>query len=220
MVIHTYFYQKYEKATDLNIVNFEKAIFDFIYLIFINDLIFTLIKYFSIPEKSSKIKNIICIVLIPIVQLIINSHSLSNISISGYYTTFLIFKFVWIVSNTVKTIVIYIKSKFVADLIKLIDTIFMINIFLICLTDPLTNDEKNTNQICFYEIYFRYIEFHNLILALNLIYHDRNIDFEVGIKTYTTSAIIGKYDSFRFTVILTLTHYYFILINGLAFSTK
>jgi len=218
MITHTYFYQKYEKNTELNTITFNLLISDLVFIIIVNDFLYTVIKYISIPQQQRTSKNVVCILIIPIIQFYLNYKNFSNIVIESYYTTFFIFKFLWVLSNSIKTVVIYLKSKFVADLIKLVDTIWLINLLLIGLTDPLVNNEQEPNQVCFYEIYFRYIEYHNLILALYLIYHDRNIEYEVGTKTYTTSAIIGKYDSFRFTVILILTHYYFILINGLAFS--
>lgn len=221
MVIHIYFYQRYEKQTELNTYTFKLLIIDFIYLIIINDVFFTSMKYFSkCPEAIKYKKIIISLICFLIFQIFLNFKILSNIAIESYYLSYFFFKFLWIISNLLKSFAIFIKSKFVADLIKLIDTIWVINMLLISLTDPLINNELAPNQVCFYEIYFRYIEYHNLILALYLIYHDRNIENEINTKTYTTSAIIGKYDSFRFTVILILTHYYFVLINGLAFSPK
>jgi hypothetical protein len=122
--------------------------------------------------------------------------------------------------NSVKTMLIYCQTKFLADLIKLIDVIWIMNIILITITDPEFNDDNRKNKISFYEPYFRYMEFHILMLAFSLVYNDRNIESEIASRLYTTSAIIGKYDSFRFTVILILSHYYFIFVNSLAFSVK
>jgi 1,4-dihydroxy-2-naphthoate octaprenyltransferase len=94
------------------------------------------------------------------------------------------------------------------------------NIILIALTDPVVNSDDSSNAVTFYEIYFRYLEYHTLILALILIYNDRNIEEDVQCGFFTTSAIIGKYDSFKFSCILIFAHYYFSLVNGFAYSYK
>jgi len=126
----------------------------------------------------------------------------------------------WFISNFIKSIVTAYFRRFIVDLIKLIDTIILINIILIALTDPIVNNEENNNKVVFYEIYFRYLEYHILMLALTLIYNDRNIEENVNNIFFTTSAIIGKYDSFKFSCILILAHYYFPLVNGIAYSFK
>lgn len=141
--------------------------------------------------------------------------------IHGYSKTFFVFGFFFIIGNLIKLSSTYFtRKKFIADVFRLFDPIWIINMILISITDPITNTNDNPNEITFYEIYFRYMEYHLLILAFILIYNDRNIDEDVQNRIYSTSAVIGKYDSFRFTAFIILSHYFFIFINALAFDLE
>jgi hypothetical protein len=204
----------------VNLENFFLIIWDFILVSFINDVISCLMKFLSLEENVSKKKRIMVSTLIPIVQLGLNSLIFSNLNVTGYTKTYLACMTMFLIDTCAKSIITYFKAKFVADLLRLIDTIWQVQIIVLCLTDPLINDENNPKLVSFYEVYFRYVEYHILVLALILMYNERNIDFDVSTKSYTSSAIIGKYDSYRFSVLLIFSHYYFILINGLGFDWK
>ena len=220
MLTHSYFYQKYEKKTVLNEENFLLAICDFVVVSLINDVFFCLMKFLSLEENVSRRKRIIISTIIPLIQLALNCFIFSNLKIKGYFKTYLACLTILLIDTCAKSVLIYFKAKFVADLLRLIDTIWQIHIIIQCLTDPLLNDENNPKLVSFSEVYFRYVEYHILILAFILMYNERNIDFDIKTKSYTSSAIIGKYDSYRFSVLLIFSHYYFILINGLGFDWK
>lgn len=222
MFVHIYFYQEYEKGTEINVEKAYQILKICFLIMFMNDLLTIFItKTTSINDTSVIVKFIMfAIFFLPMSYSISLLKNLSD-KIEGYYKSFLVSFGFWIFFNFVKHIISFIfKAKFVSDLLKLLDTVWIMNFILIYITDPVTNTEENPNAITFYEIYFRYTEFHILILAFMLIYNDRNIDEDVQDDIYSTSAIIGKYDSFRFSVILILAHYLFIFVNGLAFGLK
>ena len=96
MVIHIYFYQRYEKQTELNTYTFKLLIIDFIYLIIINDVFFTSMKYFSkCPEAIKYKKIIISLICFLIFQIFLNFKILSNIAIESYYLSYFFFKFLF-----------------------------------------------------------------------------------------------------------------------------
>jgi hypothetical protein len=220
MFVHTYYYQKYDKRTLLNENNFYEIWVKIILIIFLNDLINTCIKWYSIRTTRKRIDFIINLLLLPFSIFVFSILIFWSMEIKTYRKIFFLSYICWFVLNYIKSNIIFSKFKYAADLVKLLDPIFIINILLIAITDPIENNNERPNAVTFYEIYFRYMEFHILMLACPLIYNDRNIDDDVNNKLYSTSAVIGKYDSFRFSIILIFFHYLFVIINGLAFSIK
>ena len=218
MYIHVFYFQKYEKITKMNEKNEILILKVFFQNIILNDGILIINNYLS--NKYTDLSKIVKFAVIPIFQFILSIIIFNPICIEGYYKTFFLCKSLWFLSNFIKSLVTAISRRFIVDIIKLIDTILIINIILIAITDPLYNDEDNNNKVVFYEIYFRYLEYHILMLALTLIYNDRNIEEDVKDVKFTTSAVIGKYDSFKFSCILIISHYYFPLVNGIAYSFK
>jgi hypothetical protein len=221
MYLHVFLYQIWEKNLEINQNNQYQIISIFFKIFLLNDIFYVIAKKLSttIPPNSTRfIGN--CIVAMGILQFLISAFIFLPITIETYYKTFRTMQYLWIFMNCVKTTLTLTKIKFYSDLIKLVDTIWLVNILLIVLTDPIQNSTEKPNLVTFYEIYFRYMEFHILILACTLIYNDRNIEEDVQSQIYTTSTILGKFDSFRFSVILILGHYYFVLVNSLAFSFK
>ena len=152
--------------------------------------------------------------------MIIYIYLFSSITIEGYYKYFLFYKYLYILTNCLKVIFILNGTKYISEIIKLLETIILTNIFLIFLSDPYYNTEKIPNLVNFNEVYFRYLEFHILIFSLYFLYNDKNIENEINNKIYSFSSIIGRYDSFRFFTVLNLIHYIFIVINGLSFSLR
>jgi len=189
----------------------------------LNDFIYTISKYVSTSVSQSKYKRILFNFIVPILQFSINLSILNQFSVEGYYKTFSLFKWVWSLMNFFKTILTFNKVKFLSDVIKLFDTIWLVNMILIIFTDPLTNTDDNPNLITFYEIYFNYLEFHILILAAVLIYNHKNIEDDSknlsdSTRLYTTASLLGHQDSYRYCVILLFAHYYFVILNGISYS--
>lgn len=214
MYMHIYFFQKWEKSCDLNEDKKFVILLMLIKITLLNDIFYTITKYYSIIYAKENLK---FMVVFPMVQFFISFWILSPLEIESFSATFKFIKYVWLVMNSFKTILIFCQLKFVSDLIKLVDVVWLTNLILISITDPLVNT-KESQKVTFYEPYFRYMEFHVLMLCFPLVYNDRNIDQDVQYNLFTTSAIIGKYDSFRFSVILIIAHYYFVFVNSLAFS--
>lgn len=217
--MHTYFYQKYDKLTEINQSNEGVILFLFIKLTLLNDLCYVIAKNISLYKiRTLRIQSLI--ILLPIVQYVVATILFGSIAIQGYYKTFTIIKHIWLLMNCIKTLCISFRTKFISDLIRVTDNVWLVNIVLIMITDPIVNTTERPNAVTFYEVYFRFVEFQILWMAMFFVVNEKNVETEVNNKMYTTSAIIGKYDSFRFTVILVIAHYYFVLINGLAYSIR
>ena len=221
--VHSFFYQKYYKHMDLK--DPLQTFFIFTKLFIINDIIYTFTKYFSLSKINTRLTKILFNFLVPIVLLYLNLSALWSLEVVGYTKTFTMFKWIWVIMNMIKIIFIHKKKSFVVDLIKLFDTIWLVNMILILITDPITNTETNPNLVTFYEVYFNYLEFHILILASILIYNDKNIEDDVeysenSASLFSTSALLGKHDSYRFSVILLFGHYYFVLVNCLSYGLR
>lgn len=219
MFLHTYYFQKWDKATEINSNNFNEIWMKIGIILFLNDFVNTTIKWHSFRRKS-KLDNILNLLVFPLTIFLFSFITFWTIEIQTYKKTFFIVYFTWLVFNYIKSTIIYTKYKYASDLVKLVDPIFIINIIVIALTDPIENSAERPNSVTFYEVYFRYMEFHILMMAATLIYNDKNIDEDVRNKLFSTSAVIGKYDSFRFSIILIFFHYLFIIINGVAYSIK
>ena len=220
MYIHIYTFQVYDKNTAINEENQYLILQGLIQILIMNDLIYIILLSLPTVYTTSNSIKIIKFAVVPTVQLVLSFYALNPIEIEGYYKTFILCKILFFFSNFIKLITTANLRKFINDLLKLMDTILIINMILIAITDPVVNSEDSTNAVTFYEIYFRYLEYHTLILALILIYNDRNIEEDVKYGFFTTSAIIGKYDSFKFSCILIFAHYYFPLVNSFAYSFK
>ena len=220
MYIHTFLYQSWDKHSSLN-PQYQYKIFWLLFLLIISyDLLAIYTKYNSITTKYSKLDHITFHCILPILLYILQYLLLYNIHISGYTRTFCFVKNIFLLMNVIKIIFIFHKLQFIAELIKFIDIIWIINILLIALTDPEVNTPEKNNLIVFYEIYFRYLEFHLLMLTYAVVQGYNNIDIESKQKLYTTGVVIGKFDSFRIIVILIFAQFYFSLINGIAYSFK
>jgi len=224
MVANILFYQIYDKEMVFDFNSCFKSLLIFWIIIFINDIILTTFQRFSIGGPKTNLGTlkaaIICFVSIGIFQIIIMLNFLSYFQIEGYYKFFIAFKYIWITLTILRSISAFCEMKVLSDIIRLFEPIIIINLILIGITDPIVNEEAIPNKITFYEIYFRFIEFQILVIGFNLIYFDSNIDNDVTDKQFTLSAVIGRYDSFRFTVFIIIIHYFFILINVFAFSYK
>jgi hypothetical protein len=216
---HTYFFQQYEKQTLINEQNEFQTIVSLLKVIVLTDTIIVLYKYLS-TVKLNTILKLIFILCIPTLYLYKTFRYLGEIQVDGYIKTYIICRIVYCLSNYIKIISIFNKRKIIADLLKFLDTLLLVNIVLIGLTDPIVNTSENPGAITFYDVYFRYLEFHVLILGMIFLLNDKNIDAEVQGNCFSLSSVIGKYDSFRFCVIFLLSHYYFIFVNGLAYSFK
>ena len=190
------------------------------FIFFTTDLFSVFTKKKSITTKYKKRDIIKYDILVPSVLFLIQYLAFSRVKISGYKRTFVIIENIWIAMNVIKIIFTFHRGQFMADLIRLVDSVWIIYLFLLILTDPETNTPKKKNQIIFYEVYFRYLEYHILILSYQLIWNYKNIDIETKQKLYTTSAVVGKKDSLRVFVILLYAHYYFPIVNGIAYSIK
>lgn len=142
------------------------------------------------------------------------------VSIEGYYKFFLFFKYLLLISSSLRITFNLIGSKHYADIIKLIETLFITNLALIAISDPNYNTDSIPNSVTFHEVYFRYLEVHILIFSLYFLYNDGNIESEISKNIYSISSIIGRYDSFRYFTLLNVSHYLFIFINGLSFSLR
>lgn len=220
MYIHTYSYQKWDKHSSLNNQWEIEILWMMFKIMAITDLFEVIVKKKSITTKETKKDILVYDFLFPVLLLFIQLYIFKDVEISGYKNTFLLVKTILMIMNSAKIILIFHRGKFVADLVKLVDTIWIINLMLIMLTDPEVNTAERKNLIIFYEVYFRYLEYHILILVFPLISNYGNIDTEIAQKLYTTSTIIGKNDTYRIFVILIFSHYYFPLVNGIAYSLK
>lgn len=220
MYVHTYCYQKWDKNCTFNQQWEVNVIFLMLSIILSNDFFTVLAKKKSITSKYEQNDIIRYDVICPIILFLLQSFSFSFITVSGYKRTFVLVKYILLVMNAIKIIFTFHKGKFIADLIKLVDTVWIINLLLIILTDPLVNTPQRKNLIIFYEVYFRYLEYHILMLAFLLIHNLHNTEIETEQKLYTTSAIVGKKDSYRVIMILIFAHFYFPLVNGIAYSLK
>lgn len=220
MYVHTYCYQKWDKKSHFNPQWETNIIFLMLFIIIVNDFFIILAKKKSITTKYSKNDIIVYDIIFPIALFCIQSYIFSYVTISGYKRTFLLVKEILLIMNSIKVIFTFHKGKFISDLIKLVDTVWIINLLLIILTDPEVNTPKRKNLIIFYEVYFRYLEYHILMLAFMLIHNYHNTETEIEQKIYTTSAIVGKSDCYRVVMILIFAHFYFSIVNGIAYSLK
>jgi hypothetical protein len=219
MFLHTYYFQKWDKKTEINTNNFNEILMKICIILFLNDFVNTTIKWFSFQRKS-RFNNVLNLLIFPITIFFFSFILFWTFEIQAYKISFFFVYFTWLVLNYIKSTIIYTKYKYASDLVKLVDPIFIINIILIAITDPIENSPERPNSVTLYEVYFRYMEFHILMMSATLIYNDKNIDDDVRNKLFSTSAVIGKYDSFRFSIILIFFHYLFIIINGVAYSIK
>jgi hypothetical protein len=192
----------------------------FIKYIFVNDIANTLLKLASKYKISSQIRTFTIYDCLPFIMLLFNFYFFSGIVIETYRKSF---KFSVLLLNLLqflRTITIVYNRSYVNFFMWLFEPIFLINIILIILTDPQVNTEERPNAITFYEIFFRNFEFNVLIVAFSFAYNDRIIEQDIIDQQKTIYTTVGKVDSYRFTIIMLVFHYAFILINGLAYSFK
>ncbi len=142
------------------------------------------------------------------------------IYIEGYYKFFMFFKYSLLISSSLRITFNLNGVKHFADFIKLFETVFITNLLLIAVSDPHYNTKSIPNLVTFHEVYFRYLEVHILIFSFYFLYNDENIESEISRTMYSISSIIGRYDSFRYFMLLNISHYLFIFINGLSFSLR
>jgi hypothetical protein len=221
--VHSFFYQKYYKQLDLN--NPLQTFLIFSKILIINDLLYTFTKYFSLTRRNTRFQGIFFNLVLPMALLYFNLSAFWSLEVVGYTKTFSMFKWIWLLMNMIKIIFIYNKVSYVVDIIKIFDTIWLVNMILILITDPITNTDADPNIVTFYEVYFNYLEYHIIILASILILNDKNIEDDVkysdnSVSIFSTSALLGKHDSYRFSVILLFSHYYFVLVNCLSYGVR
>ena len=159
--MHTYLYQKWDKMTEINDENSAEILIVFLKLLVMNDFFFVYAKKASLQGgERTLLQSIINCAIPSVIQFILSILIFSPIEIHCYHKTFLFIKSIWITMNCIKFVVIFNQTKFVSDLIKLVDTAWIINIILIAITDPIENTKERPNSVTFYEAYFRYMEFH------------------------------------------------------------
>ena len=223
MILNTSFYQIYDKEMNLDYDACRNVFFRFLIIIFINDLILLIFQRLSVgglTKYGSLLNTFLIFIALASFQVANILIFTNSFEIEGYYRYFHCFKYIWIITTGLRSVAAYNEAKVISDIIRIFEPILLINLILIAITDPIINVEQVPNKVTFYEIYFRFIEFQIIVLGFNLIYFDSNIDTDVDEKQYTLAAVIGKYDCFRFTVFIIIIHYFFILINMIAFSYK
>jgi hypothetical protein len=211
-------YQQWDKNTEINEYNKTEIIKAIFFTYLLNDFINCITKTYSNFKYATH--KVLLYAFINIFQLIAFIYFFRNINIEGYYKSFLVCKCLFFFLNTIKTVCASVNYSFAINIFKFIDTVWLTNMMLIAFTDPIMNNETYKNKVTFYEVYFRFLEYYILVMAFSIIYNDKNIDEDVARRVYTFAGVIGKHDSYRFIIILILAHYYFILINSLAFSLR
>jgi hypothetical protein len=217
MFSHVISYQSFDKEVEIDYTRIITTIIRVGLIVFVTEFIMTTTQYSKYLEKKLNILNLLISIILMIFTFI---YSYWIVTIEGYYKTHLFMYFLWFVSTIAKILSTYFQIRIVADLINFFDPIWIMNIILISICDPYVNHESVPNKVTFYEIYFRFLEFHILVLGFKLLYFDRNIEKDISNQVYTLSGVIGKYDSFRFTVIILFSHYLFTFVNMLAFNIR
>src|SRR5690348_8372309 len=111
MFLHTYFYQKWDKKTEMNEEYLNDIIWTFSKILFLNDFVNVCLKFQSIKTTRSKTEILFSVLAIPI---LVFSYSLKlfwSYEIESYPKTFFFSYFIWIFLNFIKTIIIYFQSK-------------------------------------------------------------------------------------------------------------
>lgn len=223
IVSHVVGYQVLEKEIEINRENLFGFTLVYLILLVVNEIVYCIAKYsaFYIKKSSNKMLFanlfIVFVYVVPGMQFLFGFYLFYDYTVENYTKTFFLMKYLILVINSFKTILIFNCAKVAADIIKALKPIFIINAILVYSSDPYVNDEENS-PVVFHEIFFRYIEFHALVIAYHLIFSDNSIENEVDCKYVSISSLIGKYDSFRFTFLLIGVHYIFILITVLGYG--
>lgn len=220
---HVIGYQILEKKIDINTENLYNFSLGYLIILVVNEILYCIAKYtaFYLKKRSNKIlfanMFVVFVYVIPIMQFLFGMFLFYDFSVDNYPKTFFLFKYLILGINSFNTILIFNCAKVAADIIKALKPIFIINAILVYASDPYTNDEENS-PVVFHEIFFRYLEYHALVISYHFIYSDSCIEEEVDIRYVSISSLIGKYDSFRFSFLLISIHYVFILITVLGYG--
>jgi hypothetical protein len=226
---HVYIYLCYDKNISINNVILTKFVIRMIVFVVFNELFKIFFK--NVKDIDAKEFHKLSS-LDPFVKLfknspyflahyIINVYLLYDFYIDGYYRWFAMFKHGLIFIHTAKAICNYYPLKFLDQILEIFKNINICSMALICLSDPLINTDIRPTRICFFETYCRFLETEILMMAYYIISRDLFATTEEEeMNMASLIAVIGEYDCFRYTAFLLIFHYFFILINTLAFSFK
>lgn len=78
-----------------------------------------------------------------------------------------------------------------------------------------SNEPIFHKYIDYLELFFRYFDFHFLVLSSYVIFSDKTIIPDIDEKVYSLYSILGRYDCYRYVLLLLCTHYIFILITSI-----
>jgi hypothetical protein len=144
-----------------------------------------------------------------------------DIYLDGYHKTFHLFKNGFIFILLVKSICNLFPLIFADEILNMVKNFDLCMMVLIALSEPIVNTTVRPNRTSFIECYTRYLESEILLFAYYLISRDT---FSTGIDDEMIKGslvyVIGDYDCFRYTAFLFICHYFYVLINSLAFSFK
>lgn len=220
MYLHTFIYQKWDKNCIIN-EEYKYSVIPLLIVLYLStDLFSVLNKKISITTKYTSKDYLIFGLFLPFLLFLFQLMLVFRIKLEGYKNTFEILKYIILLMNAIKVHLMFIKQKIICDLIKLVDTVWYINILLLFLTDPQINTKERKNLIVFYEVYFRYLEHYILVLSLFVIHHYNRIELETKQKLYTTVSILGKKDSLRVFTIFIFAYLFFPITNCIAYSFK
>jgi hypothetical protein len=246
LCIHTIIYQTYDKNTPINPQLFYFICVYLIY-IFINDYAYTLAKsgskdffhYNHVSLLNGYVNHTDAedyrnysqwnfdqtdgrfTYILPLIQYFLGIFLFYGITIESSFKSFVFYKFLFFFICAIKTPIYYYTFFIVCDIIRLlVEDVLVLKLMLIVMTDPYYNDDAFPNIINGTEIYLRYFESLCLVISLYMVHRYENIDDEVRNKKFTSATVTGKYDSLRYPIAFVAFHFYFILVNGMAYSWK
>lgn len=227
LIFHCYIYQTYDKETKLNSNNFYYFIFVFIFILIINDLLNFVthvlgnLKTSEFNDDQNKRKDLIFLLIIPLTQSIFYFILLTMIKVSNYQWYYFFLKLLFVLTTILKSIMGYLPFKFAVDLCKCVDTWIMTYMLVIVMTDPIYNDDDTLpNAINPTETYLRFLEVGILLLVCNFVFNYENVVEDMEKERMSAVMILGDYDTFRYSALLLHCHYFFPVINGLAYSIR
>ena len=214
MYIETFFYQKWIKKCEIN----NKFKIDIIQILsislFLTDLFLVITKKKSITTKYLKDDIIIYDIFLPILLFIIQIILFNHIIVTSYYITYTIEKYLFFVLNCLKIISTFHNGGLISDMLKIVNCVYILNILLIVLTDPMKNTGKK-NKIVFYELAFIHSPFYLLSICHCILYTFKRIKKERNLDLNTSISILGENISFILFFLLVIFHNIIIIIQGI-----
>lgn len=241
MILHAYLYQKYDKGTTTN-GQFLPFVVTFGIYLLISEVIYRMAsfyskhltqihillffgyvdtrfndpRYYSQPDQY----DVLFSYYIPLLQFILGAIILWPFQIEGYFKQFVFLKYTVLLYFSVKTILFYNTLGIFTEIFRIVETYFLTSLFIIVLTDPVSNENGCEYSVGFNEIYLRIIEHISILQAYNLIRSYDSIDYCKERRIINESSVTGKHDSLRGVIICLAISYYFVLINSFAYSFK